>query len=371
MKLDKTKKHKLSKLPTKTRVTRRLNTIPARSLVAWRSFGKIKKTVFLFCLTLIFLIFGMRVVAFKYQRSASDQDIKFGTTFVSSYAEHLGLEPKDTLNSIVDDLTLKNLRLVSYWSEHEQERGEFDFSDLDWQFKLAEEKGVKISLAIGLRQPRWPECHMPQWALNLSKDEWYPELKVYMNEVVERYKDSPALASYQLENEYFLEAFGQCTDFSRDRLVEEFNLVKGLDSEHPIILSRSNNYGGFAVGEPQADIYGISVYRKVHNQQLGYFTYPFPAWYYSFLAQGQISLTGKPSIIHEFQLEPWIASGDIKDASTNEQDKTMSAEDIKKNIAFAKKTGIKEVYFWGAEWWYFRAQNGDPQILETVKAMLR
>ena len=229
MKLDKTKKHKLSKLPTKTRVTRRLNTIPARSLVAWRSFGKIKKTVFLFCLTLIFLIFGMRVAAFKYQRSASDQDIKFGTTFVSSYAEHLGLEPKDTLNSIVDDLTLKNLRLVSYWSEHEQERGEFDFSDLDWQFKLAEEKGVKISLAIGLRQPRWPECHMPQWALNLSKDEWYPELKVYMNEVVERYKDSPALASYQLENEYFLEAFGQCTDFSRDRLVEEFNLVKGLD----------------------------------------------------------------------------------------------------------------------------------------------
>ena len=118
MKLDKTKKHKLSKLPTKTRVTRRLNTIPARSLVAWRSFGKIKKTVFLFCLTLIFLIFGMRVAAFKYQRSASDQDIKFGTTFVSSYAEHLGLEPKDTLNSIVDDLTLKNLRLVSYWSEH-------------------------------------------------------------------------------------------------------------------------------------------------------------------------------------------------------------------------------------------------------------
>jgi hypothetical protein len=39
----------------------------------------------------------MRVAAFKYQRSASDQDIKFGTTFVSSYAEHLGLEPKDTL----------------------------------------------------------------------------------------------------------------------------------------------------------------------------------------------------------------------------------------------------------------------------------
>jgi 2-iminoacetate synthase ThiH len=63
--------------------------------------------------------------------------------------------------------------------------------------------------------------------------------------------------------------------------------------------------------------------------------------------------------------------GRLKMLLLNEQDKTMSAEDIKKNIAFAKKTGIKEVYFWGAEWWYFRAQNGDPQILETVKAMLR
>lgn len=336
----------------------------------WVSFSKFQKVLFSAAILLVLVVVGMRLVALKYQRSESSKDYQFGTTFVSEYAEHYGLDPKQTYNAIVDDLNIKNLRLVSYWSEGEKERGAYDFSDLDWQFAEAEKKGVKISLSLGLRQPRWPECHQPEWSKNLPKEEWYPGLKAYISEVVKRYKDSPALESYQLENEFFLKDFGVCPDYSRDRLIDEFNLVKQLDSKTPVILTRSNNYGGFALGDPEADIYGISIYRKVHNNTLGYVTYPFPAWYYSFLAQGQKMLTGKPSIIHEFQLEPWAASGDTKDASTEEQNKTMSVEDIKKNIDFAKRTGIKDIYFWGSEWWYWRLQNGDPTIWNTVKEEL-
>lgn len=336
----------------------------------WVSFSLFKKILFSLALASIILITVLRLTALKYQHAESSKPEQFGTTFVSEYAGHLGLDPKQTFTAILDDLKIKNVRLVSYWSEGEKERGRYDFTDLDWQMSEAENRGVKVSLAIGLRQPRWPECHQPDWSKNIPKDEWYPSLKAYMSEVVKRYKDSPSLASYQLENEYFLKDFGVCPDFSRDRLIDEFNLVKSLDKKTPVILSRSNNYGGFAVGEPRADVYGISVYRKVHNKTLGYITYPFPAWYYAFLASGQKMLTGKPSIIHEFQLEPWVKSGDIKDASIDEQNKTMSREDIKANITFARRTGIKEVYFWGSEWWYWRLENGDPTIWNTVKENL-
>lgn len=333
----------------------------------WVSFNKLQKLLFSLALITIILILGMRLSAYKYQHAESSKDYQFGTTFVSGQAEHYGLDPKETYTAILDDLKMKDIRLVSYWSEGEKEEGVYDFSDLDWQFAEAEKRGVRVSLSLGLRQPRWPECHQPDWSKDLPKEEWYPPLKGYISEVVKRYKDNPALESYQLENEFFLKDFGICSDFSRDRLIEEFNLVKGLDPNTPIILTRSNNYGGFALGQPEADIYGISVYRKVHNQTLGYITYPFPAWYYALLAGGQEALTGKPSIIHEFQLEPWTANGDTKDASVEEQNKTMSVEDIKKNIDFAKRTGIKEVYFWGSEWWYWRLQNGDPTIWDTVK----
>ncbi len=348
-------------------VLSKLKQTPSYFKQLFKSLSKPRKALFILAGIAILLSLILRLTAFKYQYSQREQPVQFGTTFISSRAEEFGLDPQETFTAITQDLELKKLRLVSYWSAIEKEQGAYDFSDLDWQFREAEKSGVKISLSLGLRQPRWPECHPPEWAKSLTKEEWYPKLKTQIISVVERYKASPALESYQLENEFFLEDFGLCTDFSRDRLIDEFNTVKKLDPDTPIILSRSNNYGGLALGEPQADIYGISIYRKVHNPTLGYITYPFPAWYYALLAQGQQSFTGKPSIIHEFQLEPWIISGSIKDAPIEEQNITMSPKDVQKNVDFAKSTGIKEVYLWGSEWWYWRLKQGDPTIWNTVK----
>jgi len=336
----------------------------------WVSFSRPKKILFTLSLATVITILLIRLFTLNYQNSEKSKEYQFGTTFVKSYAEHLGINPKEAYIKILEDLNIKNIRLVSYWSEGEKNKGEYNFTELDWQFQEAEKRGIEVSLSIGLRQPRWPECHMPEWSKNLTKEEWYPELKKYLTATVARYKDSPNLKSYQLENEYFLKDFGVCPDYSRERLVDEFNLVKSIDSKTPLVLSRSNNYGGFAINEPVPDIYGISVYRKVYNQSLGFVTYPFPAWYYAFLAAGQQAITGRPSIIHEFQLEPWLKDGEMKNASVEDQDKTMSPEDIKLNIDFARKTGIKEVYFWGSEWWYWRLQNGDPTIWNTVKENL-
>src|SRR5690606_37420611 len=115
----------------------------------------------------------------------------------------------------------------------------------------------------------------------------------------------------QLENEFFMTVFGDCPDHTRERLVDEYNFVKSLDSEHPVIITRSNNWGGIPLYEPTPDEFGVAVYKRVWDQNVTYryFEYPYPAWFYSFLAgMGEI-VSGKKLILHELQAEPWIPDG--------------------------------------------------------------
>src|SRR5690606_25646276 len=129
----------------------------------------------------------------------NDKPLVYGATFIPSYARYFGLDAQQTMDALLHDLRLKHFRLVSYWDKMEPVQGQFDFSELDWQFAKAEAAGAKISLAIGLRQPRCPECHIPTWAGSMTKPEWSVHLKTFMGRVIDRYKASPALESYQLE----------------------------------------------------------------------------------------------------------------------------------------------------------------------------
>lgn len=315
-----------------------------------------KALIIMICtlLGLTALLFG---VSRWYVASTRDQPIQLGVTFIADYASFLGVDPRETYNALLDDLDVKHVRLVSYWNKHEVAPGVYDFTELDWQFERAEAANAKISLAIGLRQPRWPECHMPGWHDPDTPDLWQPQLHAYMSTVVERYRDSPALESYQLENEYNLEAFGQCPPPSQERLLSEFDLVKQLDPAHPIILSRSDNLPGLLLSEPVPDIVGVSVYRRVWNTAIyqGYFTYPLPSWYYGGFAGLQKIFTGKDSVLHEMQMEPWPPRGQsILEASRAEQDKSMNANEFQGRVDFAMDTGMRTIDLWGAEWWYYR-----------------
>ncbi|MCA9331002.1 hypothetical protein KC957_03060, partial [Candidatus Saccharibacteria bacterium] len=240
--------------------------------------GVWQRLAILTCAFVVLLFSVSYGVAQWYIASQANKPLVWGATFSPYYAEYFDLDPQDTLHAIITDLGIKQLRLVSYWDKSEATRGTYDFTDLDWQFAMAEKYGAKVSLAIGLRQPRWPECHMPSWAAELPKSDWAPLLKDYMKAVIERYKDSPALDSYQLENEYFMTVFGICPDHSRDRLVDEYNFVKSLDTQHPIIVSRSNNWGGIPVGAPTADVSAVSVYKRVWDKTVTkrYAEYPHP-----------------------------------------------------------------------------------------------
>ncbi|HET7827275.1 MAG TPA: beta-galactosidase, partial [Candidatus Saccharimonadales bacterium] len=306
------------------------------------------------------------------------EPIVLGASFIPDYAQSYGLDPMQTLNAMLEPasaggLGLSQVRLVSYWSDIEKTAGAYDFSQLDQEFALANKYGVEVSLSIGLRQPRWPECHPPSWLDVQANNEavWRPQLNKFMQAVINRYRTNPALQDYELENEYFMKVFGTCTDFSRQRLVDEFNLVKTADPKHAVIVSRSDNWVGIPVGQPKPDEYAISVYKRVWDATFThrYFEYPLPAWFYAALAGYEQLYSGKDMIIHELQAEPWGPNGqDITQISVAEMYKSMSPDRLKSRIAYGEATGMKTIDLWGAEWWYWmKTVKHDPGAWNVVQ----
>ncbi len=340
----------------------------------WRKNIFTKALSILLALCIVF-ISGMYGVAQWYILKHRNEPLKIGATFIPQYAEYFGLDAKDTMDALITDLGIRHFRLVSYWDQIEKTEGQFDFSGLDWQFKKAEESKSTVSLALGIRQPRWPECHPPKWVEGEPVSVWAPQLKTFMGKVIERYKSSPALVSYQLENEFFLSVFGECTDFSRSRLVDEYNFVKSQDASHPVIISRSNNWIGLPLGDPRPDEFAISVYKRVWDKTLTkrYFEYPLPAWFYASLAGGAEIFTGKNMIIHELQTEAWVPDSynGIKNAPLSEGYKSLSPERLKKRIDYGVATGMKEITLWGVEWWYYaKVKLNDPGLWNAAKEQL-
>ncbi|PID99451.1 hypothetical protein CSA80_01680 [Candidatus Saccharibacteria bacterium] len=331
----------------------------------------VKRSLLVACALMLLLTSTSYGIALWYQHSQKSKPYRLGATFIPSYADYLGVDPQETLAAIIHDLGVRQFRLVSYWREIETAPNVYDFTTLDWQFQAIEKAGGTISLAVGLRQPRWPECHAPSfYDTRQPREHWQPQLERFMAAVVNRYKTSPALSSYQLENEFF-NRFGQCSNFDRQRLSEEKALLKKLDAKHPVIISRSNNYAGFALREPLGDINGISLYRRVWDATLTkrYQTYPFPSWHYAALAGVQKLVKGQESVIHELQMEPWPPAGkNMLDIPLSEQNKTLDAARFRSTLAFAKQTGIRHIDLWGAEYWYYRWKIlGDDSVWREAK----
>jgi hypothetical protein len=340
----------------------------------WLWSGRWWRKILVVLVTIVLLITVCTFsIARWYIHTHADEPLTLGTSFISDYAESFGLEPHQTLEAILGDLKVKQVRLVSYWSEIEPTPGHYDFSNLDWQFAMANKYHAKVSLAIGLRQPRWPECHEPNWVTvdTNRKSTWEPELYKYMSAVIDRYKNNPALSDYELENEFFMKVFGECKDFNRDRLVYELSLTKQHDPAHPVIISRSDNWVGIPIGKPTPDEFAISVYKRVWDATLThrYFEYPFPSWFYAALAGSEEIYSGKDMIIHELQTEPWTPKGmEITQTPLHEQFKSMNAKRMQSRIEYAKGTGMRTIDLWGAEWWYWlKEKQGDPSVWNIVK----
>lgn len=299
----------------------------------------------------------------------SSRPQEYGVTFSTKAAAALNLDWKEVYLALLNDLNIKHFRLVAYWDEIAKNPDEYDFSNLDFQMDEAARHNAKVILAFGRRVPRWPECHIPSWASQKDESAQNELLLKYLEIVVNRYKNHQALYIWQVENEAFLQAFGNCPPRNKPLLLKEIALVKSLDPDHPTMVTDSGELATWLRTRYLADYLGTSAYRVVYNPLTGYVNYGYlipPAYYRvkAFIIEKPVDKI----IVTELQAEPW-SNKDLIATPLKEQSKSMNPKKFQANLEFAQHLGFNEVYFWGVEWWYWMRQNGSPQYWEGARPL--
>lgn len=291
----------------------------------------------------------------------------FGVTFSWVYAQELGLDPLETYRALVDDLGVRQVRLPIYWSDVERASGQYDWSMADELVELAEDRRVELTVVVGMKVPRWPECHIPDWTEMLSDASRHQAVLAFVETTVNRYKGSPSVIRWQVENEPFF-PFGQCPIITGVQFKEEVDLVRSLD-DRAIQVTVSGELGPWLDSAQAADILGISMYRQTWNEFFGYFVYPLTPEYYFFRAQ-LVKDDVRQVIISELQAEPWFPES-IESRPFPQWYDLFTAEMFEENVEFARRVGVSEATLWGAEWWYALKQAGDDRLWEAARSTFR
>ena len=338
-----------------------------------------------------FLIFIFVLGGYFFLGSApATEKITWGVNFSQKHSQLLGLDWKENYLALLDDLKAKNIKLITHWDLIEPKKDQYFFDDLDWQIKTAEEKGAKLLLVIGMKTGRWPECHIPGWAKDLTKKEQQKEILELLEQIVLRYRGRPPVNFWQAENEPFF-PFGECPWVDKKFLEKEIELVKSLDLKNrPIIISDSGEGSFWIQAAKFGDIVGTTMYKKVWFtpleilnkiqkltngpkfltgfHQLGFYIhYPFPPIFYWRKAQLIEKIFGKKVIVVELQAEPWGPKL-LYELPLKEQEKSMNLRQFQENIEFAKKTGLDAFYLWGGEWWYWmKVKQNNSRIWEEAR----
>lgn len=297
-------------------------------------------------------------------------ELEYGVTFSKKEAEDLKLDWQKLYLAMLDDLNVRKLRLAAYWDEVEVADEQYKWQDLDWQVEQASNRQAKIILAIGERLPRWPECHIPAWSNNLTKEQQQLKLLGYIRQTVSRYKNQTQIQAWQIENEPFLGHFGECPVLDADFLDQEIALTKSLDSR-PVVVTDSGELSFWYQAASRADIFGTTMYRDTFSSFLNsYVHYPITASFFK-LKKNLVGFFAKPKkwVVIELQAEPW-APVPFQEITQAERDRTMSLDKFKTIIDFSSQTGFREFYLWGVEWWYWeKTVNNRPEFWELARGL--
>lgn len=325
----------------------------------------------LLILILVCVVFSI-LLMWRFARIEAKKPEVLGVTFSQVQAERFGSDWRANYIATLDELGFRHLRLIAYWDRTEPEQGKYNFNELDWMLAVAKERGAHVTLEVGQRGLRYPECFYPSWVNSHDPAVVKPAVNAYTKTVVDRYKNNSTIEAWQLENEFLLHSFGQCPkqNMNSTALQQELTTLRSVDKIHPVVITASNEFGLPILG-PVASDFGFSMYKVVWNQltHRSYFTYPQPGMYNWWRASMVSFFRGQNIRIHELQAEPWGPVGNEK-LSPTEAARSMTPALLKRNLDYARSTRIRRIDLWGVEWWwYMKTHYKDDAMWQAVKAL--
>lgn len=324
--------------------------------------------------------------------------VQVGVTFSQRRAAGLGLDYRATYLQLLR-MHFKVIRLAVYWDDVDAH----GYGSLDWLMQQSAAAGQPVILTLGMKSLGWPEFFIPERYQpqvanggDVSQD---PNLSAaalaFVASTVQRYQGYANIVRWQVENEPFNRAGPHRWWIGRDLLAREADIVRSLDPRPLIInvfghfdmtLDQLSSRNGVTLGgllgfdadsaERDAlallrpgDTLGFDVYTRIGYKVLGReaVATASPDWD-DYVARWRLTAAaqGKSVWVTEMQAEPWEA-----DPSERANPKTFAAGDMQRMFSDLRDTGQRTVMLWGAEYWFWRQQDGDPTWVEAARQILR
>jgi len=318
---------------------------------------------------------------------AEARKARVGVTFSQVQCEYLGMDWRETYREVLA-LNVDILRLGAYWGRIEKQKGEFDFSELDWQIRQAAQHNVRVLLTVGMKAPRWPEYFIPAWLAKEADFRFGSAVSdrpavaeralIFISKVIERYKDEEVIIAWQVENEPFSRAGPKELWIRGSFLKNEVDLVRELDGRgRPVVLNAMTYANGFLrffarllyVKNPVyeiidiAQIPALNVYPAIGHKVIGteicFWTTPRGRIAYLRRFVDHARRQNKSLWVTELQAEPWEPGELVHTGKA--QPVTCGADRFIAAFDELRSLGIDTVFLWGVEYWLYRKhQHDDP-----------
>jgi glycosyl hydrolase family 10 len=294
--------------------------------------------------------------------------VKFGTTFSPKQLQHLSCPIFKALDKAIE-LNFDHLRICTYWDETEKAEGQYDWSQLEKILNVCQKKQQGVILTLGVKAPRYPEFHFPDWIKNkdLNNSQTQKKILNFIKQTVKKFKNLSCIKYYQVENEALDPSGPDSLTIPFSFLKKEIALVKKLDNRKIIVslwaneLSKRNLLPKL---DKTSDIVGLDLYyQQFIGKILNKSFYTGPLDSQQKIAKLLRKLNQKAWIM-ELQAEPWEA---------NEQNylaknpKSISPEKIKSFYQKANKLPVSTIFFWGFEYWFYQLnKNKNNNYFKTI-----
>lgn len=181
-----------------------------------------------------------------------------GFSYSPLVSESVDRDPASDLAILLNETEPDLVRLPVYWESVEPDLASMDFSSIDRLLDVVEShnqtalRPTKVVLTVGARNFLFPELHEPDWAgprqqPELGQVQSDAPYRLYFDDTLLRYRSSPLLYAWQVENEPFDEVGNSLTgddQISPEQLAWEVAEVHHIDPAHDVVIT---TYDGWNV----------------------------------------------------------------------------------------------------------------------------